>query len=228
MNKTLKQLLTATMAAGLLAVAGCTNDGDKMDGTAISETTSEVKSEAAETVSAVSTAGSEEVSEEEAKDKTEDKAEAKVAADDYGTAGALAADNYTLAEMLTYAMQDEYLAQAQYEAIALEHDGANPFANISEAEINHINEMWPLFDQNKVDIPVNDAADRVTVPATLDEAYELAVAGEKDSISMYERFLEAEDLPDNVRATFERLLASSEKHLAAFEKKDTGYGNNPN
>jgi hypothetical protein len=50
------------------------------------------------------------------------------------------------------------------------------------------------------------------------------VAGEIQNITVYGQFLEAEDLPDDVRSVFERLMPASENHLAAFER---GVDGNP-
>jgi hypothetical protein len=40
-----------------------------------------------------------------------------LSAADFGAQGAFEADNLTLADMLTYAIQDEYLARAEYKQI---------------------------------------------------------------------------------------------------------------
>ena len=47
----------------------------------------------------------------------------------YGSAGALEDENMTLADMLTYAIQDEYLARAEYELIISEYGNVRPFTN---------------------------------------------------------------------------------------------------
>ena len=56
------------------------------------------------------------------------------------------------------------------------------------------------------------------------ESFEKGVAGEIENISVYGQFLGPEDLPDDVRSVFERLMTASEKHLAAFER---GVDGNP-
>jgi rubrerythrin len=58
----------------------------------------------------------------------------------------------------------------------------------------------------------------------LSESFEKGVAGEIENITVYGQFLEAEDLPEDVRSVFERLMAASENHLAAFER---GVAGNP-
>lgn len=135
----------------------------------------------------------------------------------YGATGAMADTELTLEEMMTYAIQDEYLAHAEYEEIIEIYGSVRPFTNIIKAEATHISLMEPLFEKYGFEIPINDAADRVVLPATLEESYAIGVEAEILNIDMYERFL-SEELPDDVKAAFERLDAGSEKHLVAFER----------
>lgn len=142
-----------------------------------------------------------------------------------GSEAALNDTSYTLEEMLTYAIQDEYYAQAQYNALMDSYGVIRPFSNIVGAEQTHINLLLSLFAAYDFEVPENNAADRVTVPDTLVESYEAGVTGEEDNIAMYEAFLK-EDLPADVQFAFERLEAASQMHLYAFENaaSGTGYG----
>ena len=119
---------------------------------------------------------------------------------EYGAAAVSEGETYTIEEMLVYAIQDEYMAEASYLAIMDAYGTIKPFTSISKAE------------------------DRIELPASLAESFEKGVAGEIENISVYGQFLGAEDLPDDVRSVFERLMAASEKHLAAFER---GVDGNP-
>lgn len=144
----------------------------------------------------------------------------------YGSTGASADTSYTLSEMLTYAIQDEYMAQAEYDAIMDQYGVQRPFSNIIRAEAYHIELLTPLFETYNVALPVNDAATKVVLPATLTETYAIGVSAEVKNIEMYESFLK-EDLPADVEAVFTDLMEASEKHLTAFERKvdgNTGYG----
>ena len=118
----------------------------------------------------------------------------------YGAAAVSEGETYTIEEMLVYAIQDEYMAEASYLAIMEAYGTIKPFTSISKAE------------------------DRIELPASLAESFEKGVAGEIENISVYGQFLGAEDLPDDVRSVFERLMTASEKHLAAFER---GVDGNP-
>ncbi len=222
MKKFIGTMVKTTLTLGLLVMTGCSN---------VSDTESKISEAASEAVSEVSEAASEAASEvsEAASEVT-----SALSKDKYGTAGALADDSYRLEEMLTYAIQDEYLAQAKYTAIAEANNNANPFSNIAEAEATHINELLPLFEKNGIKVPVNDSSDRVTLPDSLAASYAMGIEGETQNISMYKRFLEEEVLPADVKAVFERLMAASEEHLQAFEQENVNFGknedkgNNPN
>lgn len=135
----------------------------------------------------------------------------------YGSSAALNDDDYTLEEMLTYAIEDEYTARAEYEVIMDKYGAIRPFTNISRAESEHISLLTPLFAEYGLTVPENEAASHVTVPATLNESYAAGVEAEVKNIAMYERFLD-ENLPDDVRTVFENLQAASENHLQAFER----------
>jgi hypothetical protein len=134
-----------------------------------------------------------------------------------GSAGALADDSYTLTEMLTYAIQDEYAAQAEYQAIQKTFGAVRLFTNIEKAEAKHISALTTVFTENQLVVPANDAAADVVVPSSLKQSYETGVQAEINNIEMYQRFLK-EDLPDNVRTVFENLMAASQNHLGAFER----------
>ncbi len=137
-----------------------------------------------------------------------------------GLAGASAASedtSYTLEEMLAYALQDEKIAQAEYEAIMETFDVDRPFSNIAKAEVIHENAIISLYEAKGLEVPSFDASAYVVIPDTLEETYKVGVQAEIDNIDMYESFLE-QDLDDDVAAVFEALKAASENHLAAFQR----------
>jgi len=148
---------------------------------------------------------------------------------DYGAAGASSDDSYTLEEMLTYAIEDEYLAKAEYEKIMEEYGQQRPFTNIMEAEETHIELLLPLFEAYGIDVASDDSTDYLVIPESVEEALKVGVQAEIDNIAMYEKFL-AGDLPEDVREVFEELMNASKNHLSAFERgtsrnAGTGEGN---
>ncbi|MCK8060304.1 MULTISPECIES: DUF2202 domain-containing protein [unclassified Fusibacter] len=125
-------------------------------------------------------------------------------------------DVFTLESMLTYAIEDEYLAHDSYEAIIDAFDVSRPFSNIIKAESRHITWVEDLMATYQIEIPTIDTSSHVVLPSTLSEAYAVGVQAEIDNIALYQKFLE-QDLPEDVRAVFEQLIKGSEAHLNAFE-----------
>jgi len=142
-------------------------------------------------------------------------------ADDFGAEGAANDDSWTVGEMLEYAIEDEYMAKAEYEALIEEFGDIRPFTNIIKAEQRHIEMLLPLFEKYEVEMPVDDAADRALLPETLEETFAIGVEAEIKNIDMYKAFLQT-DLPEDIELTFERLMRASESHLRAFERNDGG------
>jgi len=140
--------------------------------------------------------------------------------------GAAAADtdtSYTIEDMLTYAIQDEYNAKAEYAAIQDAFGTVRVYSNIEKAEDNHIAALMPLLDAYDVARPAQPDPAGFELPATLAETYAIGVTAEVKNIAMYEKFL-GQDLPDDIRLVFENLMRASEKHLAAFERLDERVG----
>ena len=136
----------------------------------------------------------------------------------YGATGALGDTSLTLADMLTYAMQDESIARAEYAAILATYGSVRPFTNIIRAEESHILALQPLFEAYGITVPADESASLVTTVPSLTEAYQTGVSAEVNNIAMYETFLD-QNLPDNVRAVFESLMRASENHLRAFQNR---------
>ncbi len=132
-------------------------------------------------------------------------------------------DGYTLEEMLNYAIQDEYMAQAEYQAIIDTFGHVMPFVRIVEAEATHIEMLLPLFEAYGIVVPTNEAAQNVVIPETITSALATGVEAEENNIAMYLAFLAQDNLPDDVREVFEYLKTASEHHLQAFSKDRYNY-----
>mgnify|MGYP000456293386 CR=1 FL=1 len=139
-----------------------------------------------------------------------------MAVDDYGAKGAKQVEDYTLEEMLVYAIQDEYLALAEYELIINEFGEQRPFSNIIKAEKHHIELLIPLFEKYDINIPSDNSTDHVILPTDIKLALETGVKAEVENIEMYDNFLK-KDIPEDVSEIFNRLLNGSRNHLRAFE-----------
>ncbi len=136
----------------------------------------------------------------------------------YGSEGALNDTALTLADMLTYAIQDEYLARAEYVLIMDEYGSIRPFTNIMKAEGTHVDALLPLFETYGIAAPADEGASHAVSVPSLTNAYEAGVNAEVNNIAMYETFLE-QNLPSDVRTVFESLMHASENHLRAFQNQ---------
>ena len=141
---------------------------------------------------------------------------------DFGARGAEGKSGLTIEQMLTYAIQDEYLARAEYELIIGEYGSIRPFTNIMAAEQRHIEWVTELFDEYGYTVPEDTAGKYVVLPEDLKSSFETGVQAEIDNIAMYESFLK-QDLPADVRDLFERLQGASENHLWAFRNNLNRY-----
>lgn len=137
-----------------------------------------------------------------------------------------AADSQTIAEvpsasleaMLIAAIEDEYKAQAEYDALIKTFGAVKPISNIINAEANHIDALEILFATYGIPVPENNGAEYVVIPETLAEAFQVGVDAEIKNIAIYEDFLK-QDLPQDVEDTFTNLMNASVNHLAAFERQ---------
>ncbi|SFR93589.1 ferritin-like domain-containing protein [Anaeromicropila populeti] len=127
-------------------------------------------------------------------------------------------DNTVIQNMLLTAIEDEYLAKAQYQAIMDKFDVTRPFSNHVKAEEVHINLLTALFEEYGIELPVKDWDNMVVLPDSLEAAYEAGEKAEEDNIEMYESFLK-ETLPDNVKEVFEELISASDRHLQAYQRQ---------
>ncbi|WP_226666246.1 ferritin family protein [Metabacillus litoralis] len=135
----------------------------------------------------------------------------------YGAKGALNSTTLELPQMLIYALQDEYLAQARYDNILATFGNIRTFTAIKEAELRHINALLPLFDRYQVPLPEEKSQLFITTPESIKAAFAAGVQGEIENVSMYEKFLSF-NIPNNLRTVFTQLRNASLNHLSAFER----------
>lgn len=137
---------------------------------------------------------------------------------DFGAKGALNDSAITFDEALIYAVQDEYLAQARYDAVIGKFGSIRPFSNIKAAEQQHISALVSLFQKYDKQIPEDNAKQYVTAPGTLKEAFNAGVQAEIDNIAMYDKLKTIPSLPEDVKTVFTQLGNASKNHLRAFQR----------
>jgi hypothetical protein len=139
----------------------------------------------------------------------------------WGAKAAEADADRSVDEMLRYAIEDEYLARAEYAAIIKKYGSFNPFANIIRAEETHIAWLKDAFKGAGLVVPADNAASRTAIPETQKAAFQAGVAAEVDNIAMYDSFLAsavmAKGENSGLKTLFIRLRDASENHLAAFK-----------
>ncbi|WNF24740.1 DUF2202 domain-containing protein [Mesobacillus jeotgali] len=137
---------------------------------------------------------------------------------DFGAKGALKDNSITFDEALVYAIQDEYLAQARYDAVIGKFGNIRPFSNIKAAEQQHISALVALFQKYNKPIPEDNAKQYVTAPGTLKEAFNDGVQAEIDNIAMYDKLKTIPALPEDAKMVFTQLGNASKNHLRAFQR----------
>lgn len=141
------------------------------------------------------------------------------AGDDFGARGAAGKTGLSVAQMLGYAIQDEYLARAEYDAIMARYGAVRPFSNIIRAEEQHVAWLADLFKTHGLPLPADTSKGLVVLPKDMKSALEAGVQAEVENIAMYDAFLKGaagSPLPADVRRIFEELKRASENHLRAF------------
>lgn len=140
----------------------------------------------------------------------------------FGAIGSKQNPPQSIEQAMNFAMQDEYLARAEYQEIIAHFGAVKPFTNILKAEEQHISRLKVLYQQLNLPLPVDNAKDHVVLPSSIRAAMETGVNAEIDNIAMYDRFLDMPEINDaaykDVKQLFIALRDASKKHLRAFER----------
>ena len=120
------------------------------------------------------------------------------------------------------ALTDEYRAYTAYSQVVDVYGQVQPFARISQAEVQHIAALQGLFQKYGKQSFENPWKGRVAVPQSLKLACKMGVDAEEQNYMLYEnRWLPATASYSDVTAVFNNLLnASKNNHLPAFELCD--------
>ena len=135
-----------------------------------------------------------------------------------GSLVAIADSQLTWIDMMHYAVDDEYLAQAEYRLILDTYGSIKPYSNIVLSEGNHLSLLGQLFDLYQFPFPADPSAGHVVLPNSLLEAAQIGVAAEINNIEMYRYFMTL-PIEANMATVFQLLMDASMNHLAAFERQ---------
>lgn len=120
---------------------------------------------------------------------------------------------------LSMALEDEYRAEATYNAVLGSFPGARPFINIIEAERRHADRVKAEMDRVGITYAkTNPYLGTLKAPASVLEACQQGIIAEEENIALYDRLLPS-ITDDQIRATLTALQsASHERHLPAFQR----------
>jgi hypothetical protein len=125
---------------------------------------------------------------------------------------------YSIDEMLTLAINDEYLAKATYVKLLEIFPDQKMLEHLILAEQRHIDLLLPLFEAYDVVLPEASNQDLTLDFTTIEQAAQSIASAELANIAMYQHFLSQSNLPDDVRGVFEKLLGASSMHLQAAQR----------
>ena len=128
-----------------------------------------------------------------------------------------------LKSMLDILYQDEYNTKSTYEEIIDEFGPNILYNNLIQAEAQHMNALERIYTRYDIQIPNMDAR-TPNLPDNLLDTYTLGKEAEEANIALYDKYLD-EDLPEDIRFTFERLMNASYHHLDAFNQAIANDGN---
>lgn len=139
---------------------------------------------------------------------------------DYGAGAAKMNSSPSIEEMMKYAIQDEYLAEAEYDVTIKQFGTVRPFTNIIQAEGKHISLLRAIYTQRGLAVPENDAEKYISPPSSIHAALAAGVQAEIDNIAMYQSFLSHPLLANaenaDLKNLFTILMNASKNHLVAF------------
>lgn len=118
-------------------------------------------------------------------------------------------------DALNEALAGEYLAFTTYNQVVADLGEVQPFSDIREAEIQHVDTLCALFLRYGLPVPDNQP-EEVMHYASLQEACEAGVAAEVTLGNMYQRLLDMALRPDILTVFRGFQEASHQRHLTAF------------
>ena len=120
-----------------------------------------------------------------------------------------------LKSMLDILYQDEYNTKSTYEEIIDEFGPNILYNNLIQAEAQHMNALERIYARYDIQFPDVNAR-TPNLPDNLLDTYTLGKEAEEANIALYDKYLD-EDLPEDIRFTFERLMNASYHHLRLLD-----------
>lgn len=121
--------------------------------------------------------------------------------------------------------EGEYAARAEYAAIVAKFGPVQPYANILQAENQHVAALQKQCAKFGVSVPADTYQGQVTAPETLLEAATAGIAAELLNVEMYDGLLaQVQNYPSLVQVFSNLQLASLNNHLPVFEAAGAGGG----
>lgn len=131
-----------------------------------------------------------------------------------------------LHQVLRIAVYDEFRAYETYCEMIEKHGEIEPFIEIIQSEQSHYSALITLLERYEVDVPINDWYEKVDVPNSLVECFEIGVAAEIENISMYDHLLEFTQEEDVREVLYKLQAASYNCHLPKFRQAVAASYNN--
>ena len=129
-------------------------------------------------------------------------------------------------QILQIAVYDEFKAYEIYTKVIEKFGNINPFINIKEAEAVHYSVLIQIMQKYNIEVPINDLENKISIPETFIECYELGVAGEINNIALYNHLLSYAQDSDIIDTLYRLQAASYNNHLPAFRTHVQNYYNN--
>jgi uncharacterized membrane protein YkoI len=111
----------------------------------------------------------------------------------------------------------EYAAAASYEAVLDEYGQVEPYANIYQAELRHIDALIRQLQNLGEPVPTNPYTGKIIAPKNLTSAAEAWAEGEILNVELYDDLIDKTDNSILLRVLGNLRRASLESHLPAFE-----------
>lgn len=135
-------------------------------------------------------------------------------------------DEPILNQVIRIAIYDEFHAYETYAKVIESFGEVAPFSNILLSEQRHFMALTNIASKYGVPLPINNWADKITIPSSLLECCEVGVAAEIDNIAMYDDLIQyATEYPDLLDVLFRLQAASYNNHLPAFRSCVLKYSN---